>query len=57
MDCPKCKKVTKHHHKHDEVHGIPGTHMDGSERYECCECGYAMFKEEASKQGLEFFVD
>ena len=57
MNCPECSKKTEHKHMHDEAHGIAGTHMAGSERYECAECGYAMMKEEAESQGLKFVCD
>lgn len=57
MDCPNCNKETKHRHRHDCAHGIPGTHMAGSERYECVECDYTMWKEEGEKQGLKFILD
>jgi len=57
MDCPKCKKETEHSHKHRCAHGIPETHMAGSEHYQCEVCGYIMFKEEGEKQGLKFFLD
>jgi len=57
MKCPNCRRETEHRHLHDEAHGVTGTHMDGSERYECAECGYAMFPEEGERQGLRFFLD
>lgn len=57
MNCPKCKKETEHRHMHDAAHGISDTHMAGSERYECAECGYHMNKKEAEKQGLKFVLD
>lgn len=57
MNCPKCKEETEHSHKHDEAHGISGTHMDGSERYECKKCGHAMYKTEGEKQDLKFILD
>lgn len=57
MNCPKCKKTTEHKHMHNEAHGISGTHMDGSERYECAECGYVMYKKEAEVRGLAFVLD
>ena len=44
MDCPECKKMTEHTYLHNTAHGIPGTHMVGSERYECNECSYKMFR-------------
>lgn len=57
MDCPKCKKETEHVHIHTCPYGIAGAHIAGTERYECKECGYAMFKEEGTSQGLEFVLD
>jgi len=57
MICPECKKETKHKHLHNAAHGIPETHMAGSERIKCVECGYTMGKEEAGKQGIKFYFD
>ena len=57
MDCPKCKKVTEHSHKHQCAHGIPETHLDGTERFECKDCGYSMYKAEGEDQGLIFLLD
>ena len=34
-----CDCETEHWHGHDTAHGIPGTHMAGSERYVCQICG------------------
>jgi len=31
---------------HSEAHGLAGTHMSGSERYECEVCGCSVFKTE-----------
>lgn len=56
--CPKCGEHFLKH-IHNCAHGISGTHMAGSERFEC-ECGYSVFasdKEEAEKQGLKFELD
>ncbi len=57
MQCPKCQTETEHEHLHNAAHGIPGTHMAGSERYECIKCGYVMRKEEAEAQNLKFVCD
>ena len=54
MECPRCEKTTEHTHRHYAVHGIPGTHMAGSEHYECVECGYTMYKNEGERQGLKY---
>lgn len=55
--CNICKKETEHSHLHDSAHGIEGTHMAGSERYQCVECGNGIYKEEGRKNGLDFFLD
>lgn len=39
--CPGCEQITEHRPVHDSAHGIPGTHMAGSERFECTACGHA----------------
>lgn len=44
-------------HLHDEAHGISGTHIAGSERYVCQQCGKAYFATEGTRLGLEFFID
>lgn len=57
MNCPICEKETEHKHLHNAAHGLEGTHMDGSERYECIVCKYRMYKTEGEKQGLKFILD
>lgn len=37
--CEKCGERTNHHHVHDLAHGLAGTHMAGSERFTCVQCG------------------
>jgi hypothetical protein len=36
--CLGCNTTTYHWHLHDTAHGIPETHMAGSERFQCKEC-------------------
>lgn len=56
MECPSCRE-NKLRHVHDCVHGIPGTHMEGSERFEC-ECGFCVSdKDDAAKYNLIFIMD
>ena len=56
MKCPKCEKDTLKH-LHNEAYGIAGTHMAGSERYEC-ECGFRVTnREEAEEFNLIFIED
>jgi hypothetical protein len=57
MECPNCQRTTEHRHLHDTAHGIPETHLDGSERYECAVCGYSMRRAEGEGQGLRFVCD
>ncbi len=55
-NCPACGKETLSH-KHSTAHGIPGTHMAGSEHF-TCPCGfYVGSKEYAEKHGLTFVLD
>jgi endogenous inhibitor of DNA gyrase (YacG/DUF329 family) len=56
MYCPKCEKVVKHKHIYDAAYGIPETYMVGTERYECVECGYQIYKKE-EEQGLKFTIE
>jgi hypothetical protein len=37
--CVNCEDLTDHVHEHDCAHGIPETHMAGSERFICKQCG------------------
>lgn len=37
--CTACGIDRPHRHMHDCAHGIPETHMEGSERFECVHCG------------------
>lgn len=54
--CPECNENSLRH-LHDTAHGIPGTHMKGSERFEC-KCGfYCSDYKEGEKLGLDFFLD
>lgn len=57
MQCPKCEKETNHTHKHSCAHGLSGTHMAGSENYECKECGHTLYKTDGEAQGLRYVLD
>ena len=57
INCHKCENHTEHTHLHDSPHGISGTHMAGSERYECRECGNSVYKEDGDRIGLKFILD
>lgn len=55
MACSKCGG--KLQHLHDCAYGMPQTHMNGTERYECQSCGHAIFAEEGKAIGLKFVLD
>jgi len=56
-NCPECDNTDNFLHLHNCAHGIPETHMGGTERYECKKCGHVMYKEEGEKQGFTFILD
>ena len=53
--CPNCGVSLRH--LHNEAHGIPGTHMAGSERYECPDCDKSWYKNEGEKLGFKYIAD
>ena len=55
--CAKCKRPTKHLHLHDQAHGLTGTHMVGSERYECIICGRSLYHGSVGAEQLQFVLD
>jgi hypothetical protein len=55
--CDRCRRMTEHRHMHDCAHGIPETHMAGSERYRCEVCGNGVYKAEGEILGLRFTLD
>lgn len=56
MLCPKCKQNTLKH-LHNVAHGITGTHMKDSERFEC-KCGFVCSNNKFAKSyGLKFVFD
>ena len=59
MKCPKCKKEVELKHMHDCAHGIPETHMEGSERFVCPEpeCQHHLNGDEREALGLKFILD
>lgn len=54
--CPRCKSVDLRH-VHETAHGIAGTHMAGSERFQCQHCNYTIYKVEGARLGLVFSLD
>ena len=57
MKCPKCEEEVELKRMHDCAHGIPETHMDGSERFVCPNCQCHIYKSEGEKLGLKFILD
>ena len=57
VKCPACGQAAPMRHLHNEAHGISGTHMDGSERFECSACGYTLSREEAEGRDMEYTID
>ncbi len=55
--CLSCGATTEHRHLHDTAHGMPGTHMAGSERFECCGCGRVTFAHSAGGDTFRFVLD
>jgi DNA-directed RNA polymerase subunit M/transcription elongation factor TFIIS len=55
--CVNCNTMTMHTHKHDTAHGIPETHMAGTERFECDTCGYSIHKNDPEARPLRFVLD
>lgn len=54
--CPGCKgnNLT---HLHDSAHGVAGTHIAGSERYECVDCDKVVFASEGRDLGFNFIYE
>jgi DNA-directed RNA polymerase subunit RPC12/RpoP len=55
--CDNCKKETEHHHQHSEVHAVSGTHLAGTERFKCSECGHTTFKNDLGAEKFTFILD
>jgi hypothetical protein len=55
--CLSCNAETPHLHLHDCAHGIPETHMAGSERFECTACGRMTFAHSDGADTFRFALD
>lgn len=55
--CPNCNTIQEFKHMHDEAHGIPETHMAGTERFVCEGCGHVIFADEGKKLGFNYILD
>lgn len=58
MKCPgiNCESE-KFSHIHNCAHGIPGTHMEGSERFICKECEKVIYITEGKELGFNYILD
>lgn len=55
--CPECGDYQQFRHLHDEAHGIPGTHMAGSERFVCLGCHKSFYACDADAVQFDFILD
>ena len=55
--CPYCDSTKGFRHLANTAHGIPGTHMAGSERFECKGCDKRLAREDAENIGFEYVID
>lgn len=57
MECPNCEMVTEFDHVRRTAHGLPQTHMDGSEQFVCRKCRRPLLDGQAAKLGLRYVYD
>lgn len=55
--CPECKRDVVIRHLHDTAHDVVGTHIIGSERFECPECGHHLTRDDVEILGLKYALD
>lgn len=55
--CPRCEYTCEFRHLHDAAHGIEGTHMTGSERFECSNCRHNIFAGYPGSEQFTFILD
>lgn len=55
--CLRCGYTCEHKHMHDTAHGIPETHMAGSERFVCTQCGHTTFYYSPGAEKFRFELD
>ena len=56
-NCDTCGQPRPFKHLHDTAHGIAGTHMAGSERFECTVCGETYSATDGPPFPLKFVFD
>lgn len=55
--CRNCGCQTRHRHMHDCAHGLPETHMHGTERFVCAECDLPTFAWSEGSDRFRFVLD
>ena len=55
--CSSCGERRWFRHLHDTAHGIAGTHMAGSERFQCSVCGETYYAKDGAPFPLKFIFD
>lgn len=55
--CLTCNTETYHWHLHDTAHGIPETHIAGSERFTCKACNRSTFANSPDADTFTFVLD
>lgn len=55
--CPACGCRGGFRHMHETAHGIEGTHMAGSERFECEECDHSIHVHGKGAEQFKFILD
>lgn len=56
-NCPKCGYTSEFRHVHDAAHGIEGTHMAGTERFVCSQCGHSIYYRDLAAHLFKFILD
>jgi uncharacterized membrane protein YgcG len=57
VKCPKCQYLGEFRHEHDAAHGIEGTHMEGTERFICSQCGHTVTAQSRDAHLFTFILD
>ena len=55
--CSSCGTETEFRHRHDKFNGDPGTHVVGTERFECQSCGKVFYAADGAPPPLKFILD
>jgi hypothetical protein len=55
--CSSCGQNREFRHTHETAHGIPGTHMAGTELFECTVCDESYGPKDGPPFPLRFILD